>query len=59
MHRNWLVNVTHVKGLERDGSETRLFVGEALAPHGRGVRVPVARERVQHTLLADATGLRR
>jgi two-component system response regulator LytT len=62
VHRNWLVNVTHVKELERDGTETRLFVGEALAPHGRGVRVPVARERVQHTrdvLLADATGLRR
>jgi DNA-binding LytR/AlgR family response regulator len=62
VHRNWLVNIGHVKELERDGTETRLFVGEAIAASGRGVRVPVARERVQHTrdmLLMNATGLRR
>jgi DNA-binding LytR/AlgR family response regulator len=27
VHRNWLVNATHIKRLDRDGSETTLFVG--------------------------------
>jgi len=62
VHRNWLVNTVHIKELERDGHETRLFVGPAVADGGRGVRVPVARERsatVREMLLANATGLRR
>lgn len=62
VHRNWLVNAVHIKELERDGHETRLFVGEGVADAGRGVRVPVARERsaaVREMLLANATGLRR
>jgi two-component system, LytTR family, response regulator LytT len=62
VHRNWLVNSAHVKQLERDGAETRLFVGEGLPPDGRGVRVPVARERsqqIREMLLENATGLRR
>ena len=62
VHRNWLVNGSHVKELGREGSETRVYVGEALPPEGRGVRVPVARERAQQIrdmLLANATGLRR
>ncbi|MGH7270920.1 MAG: LytR/AlgR family response regulator transcription factor, partial [Polyangiaceae bacterium] len=62
VHRNWLVNSTHIKELERDGHETRLFVGDGVADAGRGVRVPVARERataVREMLLANATGLRR
>lgn len=62
VHRNWLVNAMHIKELERDGHETRLFVGESVADAGRGVRVPVARERsaaVREMLLANATGLRR
>lgn len=61
VHRNWLVNVAHIKELERD-SETRVWVGEGLATDGRGIHVPVARERAQQlrgTLLASATGLRR
>jgi two-component system response regulator LytT len=61
VHRNWLINVTHVKELTRDG-ETRVWVGEGLAAHGRGIHVPVARERAQQVLdllLADTTGLRR
>jgi DNA-binding LytR/AlgR family response regulator len=61
VHRNWLVNVTHIKELERDG-ETRVWVGEGLATDGRGIHVPVARERAQllrDMLLASATGLRR
>jgi two-component system response regulator LytT len=53
VHRNWLVNVEHVKELEGAGSETELLVGD--------VRVPVARERAQairEALLAGALGVR-
>ncbi len=62
VHRQWLVNASHIKELERDGDETRLFVGPALGDDKRGVRVPVARERaaaVRNALLSNATGLRR
>jgi DNA-binding LytR/AlgR family response regulator len=62
VHRNWLVNAMHIKELERDGHETKLFVGDGVADTGRGVRVPVARERaaaVREMLLTNATGLRR
>ncbi len=62
VHRNWLVNAAHIKELERDGHETKLFVGEGVADSGKGVRVPVARERaaqVREMLLTNATGLRR
>ncbi len=62
VHRRWLVNASHIKELERDGDETRLFVGPALSDGSLGVRVPVARERaaaVRTALLANATGLRR
>jgi DNA-binding LytR/AlgR family response regulator len=62
VHRQWLVNASHIKELERDGDETRLFVGPALGDDARGVRVPVARERaaaVRNALLSNATGLRR
>jgi len=60
VHRNWLVNAAFIKELERDGSETRLFVGTSLASNG--LHVPVARERAQQIkdmLLANTTGLRR
>jgi DNA-binding LytR/AlgR family response regulator len=62
VHRNWLVSAAHVKELERDGHETRLFVGAGLGDSGKGVRVPVARDRaaqVREMLLANARGLRR
>jgi DNA-binding LytR/AlgR family response regulator len=62
VHRRWLVNASHIKELERDGDETRVFVGPTLGDDTRGVRVPVARERavaVRSALLANATGLRR
>jgi two-component system, LytTR family, response regulator LytT len=62
IHRRWLVNASHIKELERDGDETRLFVGRALSQDSQGIRVPVARERaaaVRGALLANATGLRR
>jgi two-component system response regulator LytT len=61
VHRNWLVNVTHINEFERD-SETRVWVGEGLVADGRGIHVPVARERAQQLrdmLLASSTGLRR
>jgi DNA-binding LytR/AlgR family response regulator len=62
VHRNWLVNAAHIKELERDGNDTRLFVGTGVADAGNGVRVPVARERaaaVRDSLLTNAAGLRR
>ncbi len=62
VHRQWLVNAQYIKELERDGDETRLFVGPALGDDRKGVRVPVARERaaaVRSALLSNATGLRR
>jgi len=62
VHRNWLVNSAFIKELGREGNETRVFVGSGLGPDGRGVRVPVARERapsLREMLLATATGLRR
>jgi len=62
VHRNWLVNAAHIKELERDGTETRLFVGAGIGEASQGVRVPVSRDRAQalrESLLANATGLRR
>lgn len=61
VHRSWLVNLEHIKELERD-SETRLWVGEGSKSAQRGIHVPVARERAQplrDLLLANATGVRR
>jgi two-component system, LytTR family, response regulator LytT len=64
VHRSWLVNLRHVKELERDGNETRLFVGKRLSDggEGQGIFVQVARDRTQEVrdlLLANSTGLRR
>jgi two-component system, LytTR family, response regulator LytT len=62
VHRNWLVNAAFIKELEREDSETRVFVGESLSAEGKGLHVPVSRERAQalkDTLLANATGVRR
>lgn len=63
VHRRWLVNVGHVRVLDRDGGEYELLVGGGLGDEERpGVRVPVARERSQEVralLLSGATGLRR
>lgn len=53
VHRNWLVNVEHVKELEGAGSETEVLVGD--------VRVPVARERAQavrEALMQGTLGIR-
>lgn len=63
VHRNWVVNLDHVKELLRDGGDNEIFVGDGLdGREGAGVKVPVARERAQavrDALLSDATGLRR
>jgi DNA-binding LytR/AlgR family response regulator len=61
VHRNWLVNAAHIKRLDRDGSETTVFVGLGVSPNdtmggapqgerdrvNAGLTVPVARERAQ------------
>lgn len=62
VHRSWLVNATYIRELERDGNETRLFVGSGLGADQPGILVPVARERAQavrEMLLANSTGVRR
>ena len=56
------MNAVHIKELERDGTDTRVFVGVGIGPDRRGLVVPVARERAQavrEMLLANSTGLRR
>jgi DNA-binding LytR/AlgR family response regulator len=58
VHRNWLVNATHIKRLDRDGSETTLFVGIGVAPDdgsSTGERRIAAAER--HTPVGAKTGL--
>lgn len=58
VHRNWLVQSAHVAGLDRDGGETVLRVGDPDRP----MIVPVARDRaalVRDMLLAESVGLRR
>ena len=62
VHRNWLVNGTYIRELDRDGRETRIFVGSGVGPDQRGVRVPVSRDRAQavrEMLLSSASGIRR
>jgi DNA-binding LytR/AlgR family response regulator len=61
-HRNWLVNLAFARELDREGSETTLFVGTSIGDDGQGVRVPVSRDRAQplrNALLENATGVRR
>lgn len=61
VHRSWLVNLAHVKELERADDDTKLFVGASVAEGGMGLHVPVARERaaiIRERLLMNATGLR-
>jgi DNA-binding LytR/AlgR family response regulator len=62
VHRNWLVNAAFIRELVRDGPETSVFVGPSLASEGKGLHVPVSRDRAQavkEMLLANSTGLRR
>ncbi len=62
VHRNWLVNLAFARELERDGSETTLFLGASIGDESQGIRVPISRDRAQplrNALLANATGVRR
>ncbi len=59
VHRSWLVNVAHIRALEREEGDTEVRVGADLAS---ALHVPVARDRihaVREQLLAGATGIRR
>ena len=47
VHRNWLVNLAHVRELERDGGATSVFVGSGVGPESFGVRAPVLRDHAQ------------
>jgi two-component system, LytTR family, response regulator LytT len=60
VHRNWLVNVAHVKEFEH-GGETRVWVGVGMAADGHGLYAPVARDRARQlrdVLVESAVGLR-
>lgn len=62
VHRNWLVNPAYIKEFDREGRETRIFVGTGIGPERLGIRVPVGRERAQavrEMLLSGRTGVRR
>jgi len=61
VHRNWLVNLTYVKELERVIGGAALTVGSDLALEGRSIRAPVSQNRakaVRDALLKNAAGLR-
>ena len=62
VHRNWLVNVAHIRELGRERGATTLYLGIGSAKSGKGVCAPVARERarqVRDALLSTAAGIRR
>jgi two-component system response regulator LytT len=62
VHRNWLVNLAHVKQLERDIGGATVIVGNELGPDARSVRAPVSQDRakaLRDVLLENTTGLRR
>jgi two-component system, LytTR family, response regulator LytT len=61
-HRNWLVNLRHVKELGREGGGAVVTVGTDLGVQGRSITAPVSQDRaraVREVLLRNATGLRR
>ena len=62
VHRNWLVNLEHVREITRDEGESALVVGGGIGyPHSM-LKVPMARERAQavrELLLENATGVRK
>jgi two-component system response regulator LytT len=53
VHRNWLVNAAHIKRLDRDGSETTIFVGLTLDADDAG---PTAAARGQGPVAAGERG---
>lgn len=61
VHRNWLVNLSCVKELDRDAGGAMVTVG-ADSGEGRSMHVPVSQDRskaLRDALLENATGLRR
>lgn len=62
VHRNWLVNLHHVKELERDSGGAMVIVGTEIGSEAKSVRAPVSQDRakpLRDVLLQNATGLRR
>ncbi len=61
VHRQWLVNEAHIRGIDRDAGDMWLLVGAEVGD-GRIVRVPVSRDRAQslrNELLEGTIGIRR
>jgi DNA-binding LytR/AlgR family response regulator len=61
VHRNWLVNLAHVKALERDIGSATVTVGSELG-EAKSIQVPVSQDRskaLRDALLENATGVRR
>jgi two-component system response regulator LytT len=61
VHRNWLVNLTCVKELDRDAGGAMVTVGVD-SGEGHSMHVPVSQDRskaLRDALLENATGLRR
>lgn len=61
VHRNWLVNLSCVKELDRDAGGAMVTVGVD-SGEGRSMHVPVSQDRskaLRDALLENATGLRR
>jgi DNA-binding LytR/AlgR family response regulator len=62
VHRNWLVNLRHVKELGRDVGGAVVRVGTEVGAEGQSISVPVSQDRakpLRDVLLENATGLRR
>jgi two-component system, LytTR family, response regulator LytT len=62
VHRNWLVNLRHVKELGRDVGGAMVTVGTEVGAEGHSITVPVSQDRakpLRDVLLENATGLRR
>jgi len=62
VHRNWLVNLPHVRELGRDVGGAVVTVGSEVGTEGRSIHVPVSQDRakpLRDVLLENATGLRR
>jgi len=61
VHRNWLVNESHILELEREDGDVAVWVGNR-TPNRARIRVPVARDRaaaVRMHLIEDSVGIRR
>jgi DNA-binding LytR/AlgR family response regulator len=61
VHRNWVVNQSHVKALERDEVGSTLVLGSSVDAKD-SLRIPIARDKVQmvrDALLVGTTGIRR